>query len=74
MCPAPSRLKAIMPAPEASVTKICIPAIMRFSAPFMALRPIVTCGCFPQQDVMLEEDRHLRDIDGQHRHTNSPSI
>ena len=46
ICPAPSRLKAIIPLPVASVTKICIPAIMRFRAPFIGLRPIVTCGCF----------------------------
>ena len=46
MCPAPSRLKAIMPGPVASVTKICMPAIIRFSAPFIAFSPICTVGCF----------------------------
>ena len=57
-----------MPGPAASVTKICMPAIMRFSAPFIGRRPTRTGGVLPEQDVVLEEDRHAADVDGQHRH------
>ena len=46
MWPAPSRLKAIMPGPLASVTNTCMPAIIRFRAPETAFSPILTLGCF----------------------------
>jgi len=42
----PSRLNAMMPAPDASVTKTCMPAIMRFSAPFSDFSPIGTVEFF----------------------------
>ncbi|WP_287269257.1 hypothetical protein [Mesorhizobium sp.] len=38
--------EAMMPAPDASVTKICMPAIMRFSAPFSDFRPMVMVEFF----------------------------
>lgn len=46
MCPAPSRLNATCPGPLASVTKICIPAIIRFNAPAIGRTAIFTDGCF----------------------------
>ncbi len=35
-----------MPCPDASVTNICMPAIMRFSAPFSDFKPMVTVEFF----------------------------
>ena len=46
MWPGPSREKAIMPGPDASVTNTCMPAIIRRSIPRMGLRRTATCGCF----------------------------
>ena len=69
MWPAPSREKAIWPAPLASVTKICMPATMRLSMPLHRAQADPTVRMFPEQDVVLEVDRLLgRDLDGQHRH------
>ena len=56
------------PWPFASVTKIWIPAIMRFIAPFIGLDADGHAGVLPQEDVVLEIHRRSGELDGENGH------
>ncbi len=65
-CPAPSRLKAILPGPRAEVMNTGMPASILLSAPFMGLNSNFHPRILPQQNVMLEINRRRAEFQVEH--------